>query len=240
MVPPWASCRAKSWTSLPIGREPEIIGLGIFATALAIYPLSAHLGLVGLAFGLILIGFLAGPKHKSLCPVILTPPSLTRPDNPRSTTMPGPIRPASIDDLPAVERIVHDAYVKYVERIGKPPGPMLDDYRKHIQAHEVWAILDNNDVVGVLVLVPKPDHLLLDNVAVDPRFHGKGIGRVLIVFAEREAERRGYDEIRLYTHQKMAENIAMYPRLGYEETGRAEHDGFERVFFRKCITSTTP
>lgn len=33
--------------------------------------------------------------------------------------MPGPIRPASIDDLPAVERIVHDAYVKYISRMGK-------------------------------------------------------------------------------------------------------------------------
>jgi hypothetical protein len=26
-----------------------------------------------------------------------------------------------------------------------------------------------------------------------------------------------------------------YPRLGYEETGRAEQDGFPRVFFRKRL-----
>ena len=29
-------------------------------------------------------------------------------------------------------------------------------------------------------------------------------------FAEVETRRRGYDEIRLYTHEKMTENIAMY------------------------------
>ena len=152
--------------------------------------------------------------------------------------MPGPIRPASIVDLPAVERIVRDAYVKYISRMGKTPRPMLDDYRKRIRAHEIWVILDNNIVVGVLVLLPESDHLLLDNVAVDPAFHGRGIGRILIEFAEREANRRGYDEIRLYTHRTMHENIAMYPRRGYEETGRCTQDGFERVFFQKRITET--
>ena len=43
------------------------------------------------------------------------------------------IKPASIADLETVERIVHDAYVKYTERMGKQPGPMLDDYRQRIQ-----------------------------------------------------------------------------------------------------------
>jgi GNAT superfamily N-acetyltransferase len=137
----------------------------------------------------------------------------------------------------SVPRIVHDAYVKYTERKGKQPGPMLDNYRQRIQAHEVWLFLDDRNIAGVLVLSPKSDHLLLDNVAVDPAHHGKGIGRALIEFAEREAARRGYGEVRLYTHQKMHENIAMYPHLGYQETGRGQEDGFARVFFRKRIKS---
>jgi ribosomal protein S18 acetylase RimI-like enzyme len=147
--------------------------------------------------------------------------------------LPRLIRPASIADLPSVERIVHDAYAGYVGRIDKPPGPMLDDYRRRIEAHEVWVMFDNDNVVGVLVLLPKPDHLLLDNVAVDPAHQRRGIGRALIAFAESEAARRGYDEVRLYTHQAMHENIAMYPRLGYRETGRGDEAGFARVFFRK-------
>jgi ribosomal protein S18 acetylase RimI-like enzyme len=154
--------------------------------------------------------------------------------------MPRLIRSASIADLPAVERIVHDAYAGYIERIGKPPGPMIDDYRRHIRAHEVWVTLDSENIVGVLVLLPKADHLLLDNVAVDPAYHKRGIGRSLIEFAEDEAERRGYDEVRLYTHQAMHENAALYPYLGYQETGRGEEAGFERVFFRKQITRGLP
>ncbi|HYZ21397.1 MAG TPA: GNAT family N-acetyltransferase, partial [Rhodopila sp.] len=86
---------------------------------------------------------------------------------------------------------------------------------------------------GLIVLIPKPDHLLLDNIAVDPARHSRGIGRALLRFAESEAARRGYTELRLYTHEKMTENLAMYPALGWQETGRAEQDGYHRVFFRK-------
>jgi hypothetical protein len=66
--------------------------------------------------------------------------------------MPNTIRPASRDDLHAVEQIVHEAYVMYVNRIGKPSGPMLDDYRKRIRAHEVWVMLDDNNPIGVLAV----------------------------------------------------------------------------------------
>jgi GNAT superfamily N-acetyltransferase len=146
-----------------------------------------------------------------------------------------PIRPADAADLPEIERIVSDAYTKYIERIGKPPGPMLDDYRTHVRAHAAW-VLDEDGVAGLIVLLPEDDYLLLDNVAVDPARHGWGFGRVLMEFAEREAKRRGYDELRLYTHQKMTENVAMYARLGWQETGRSQQDGYDRVFFRKRVT----
>ena len=94
--------------------------------------------------------------------------------------MAGIIRPAAVGGLPEIQRIVHAVYSKYVERLGKPPAPMLDNYHRHIVAHEAWVMLDGTDVTGVLILVPRADHLLLDNVAVDPRFRGKGIGRALI------------------------------------------------------------
>ena len=44
-----------------IGREREVIGIGVLATALAIYPLSACLGLYGLTVGIAIAGFLEGP-----------------------------------------------------------------------------------------------------------------------------------------------------------------------------------
>jgi len=147
------------------------------------------------------------------------------------------IRPADAADLPAIERIVRDAYTKYIERIGKPPGPMLDDYPPHVRAHQAWVLERNGAVAGLIVLLAEDDHLLLDNVAVDPAHAGHGLGRELMEFAEAEARRRGYRELRLYTHQKMTENVAMYHHLGWEETGRGTEAGYARVFFRKPVTS---
>ena len=50
-----------------------------------------------------------------------------------------------------------------------------------------------------------------------------------------EALRRGYREIRLYTHQTMVENQLLYTSIGYEETGRGTEAGYDRVFMRKQL-----
>jgi GNAT superfamily N-acetyltransferase len=110
---------------------------------------------------------------------------------------------------------------------------MADDYAGRIQAGE--AFVTGDPIHGLIVLIDEPDHLLLDNIAVAPASHGQGIGRALLQFADSEARRRGYAELRLYTHQLMTENIALYARSGWQETARATQNGFPRVFFRKPV-----
>jgi len=147
------------------------------------------------------------------------------------------IRPATAEDRTAVEAIVETAYSVYLERIDKPPGPMLDDYGLLI-ADGAVSVVDAPDgaIAALIVLLPQPDHLLLDNIAVRPDRQGSGIGRRLIAFAEGEARRLGYAELRLYTHVTMTENIALYTRLGFIETGRGHQAGYDRVFMRKPLT----
>ena len=112
---------------------------------------------------------------------------------------------------------------------------MLDDYHARIAEGVVWVIEEGASPAGVIVLLPRPDHLLLDNIAVVPARQGAGFGRRLLAFAEAEAVRRGYREIRLYTHQMMTENQRLYAVIGYEETGRATEAGYERAFMRKRL-----
>jgi hypothetical protein len=38
------------------------------------------------------------------------------------------IRPAGVEDAPAISECVAAAYRHYIARLGKPPGPMLHDY----------------------------------------------------------------------------------------------------------------
>jgi len=146
------------------------------------------------------------------------------------------IRCARPADRAAIERIVRAAYGLYVERIGKPPGPMLDDYTALISDGRV-SVLEEADrtMAAIIVLLPEPDHLLLDNIAVRPERQGQGLGRRLIAFAEEQARRLGHSEVRLYTHEKMTENIALYTRLGFVETGRGQQAGYNRVFMAKRL-----
>lgn len=144
------------------------------------------------------------------------------------------IRQARRSDATAVARLVTEAYEPYVTRIGTRPAPMDDDYSARIEAREVWVAEAANDLAGVLVLVPKPDHLLLDNIAT--RFRGTGVGAQLLSFAETEARRQGRSEIRLYTNAAMTQNVDYYPRHGYVETHRAVDHGFHRVFFTKTLS----
>jgi GNAT superfamily N-acetyltransferase len=144
------------------------------------------------------------------------------------------IRAATAADVPAIANIVDQAYRHYIARIGKPPGPMLDDYAARVSEGTVWVLEDGAVIAAIIVLLPRSNYLLLDNIAVAPAHQGLGLGRQLLAFAEAEALRRGYREIRLYTHQTM-ENQRLYASIGYEETGRGTEAGYDRVFMCKRL-----
>ncbi len=146
------------------------------------------------------------------------------------------IRPARPDDVDAVRQIVRAAYGHYAARLGKPPGPMLDDYGQRVADKQAWVLEDEGKPAGVLILEDGDGSLLLDNLAVLPATQGRGYGRALIAFAEQEARRRGYAEIRLYTNALMTENLALYGRLGFHETGHVTEKGYERVYMAKALS----
>jgi len=91
------------------------------------------------------------------------------------TTMDEPrIRAATAADVSVIGQIVEQAYRHYIPRIGKPPGPMSDDYAVRVSAGVVWVIEKGAAVAGVIVLLPRPDYLLLDNIAVARRSRARG------------------------------------------------------------------
>jgi len=144
------------------------------------------------------------------------------------------IRKARLSDTVAIQDCVAAAYRHYIGRIGKPPGPMLDDYAKVIERHEVF-VAETEIVVGVLVLIRKTTGMLLDNVAVHPDQQGKGLGGRLIKLAETRAGAAGFEKLDLYTHECMTENIELYQFLGYKETERKQEQGYNRVYMRKHL-----
>ena len=152
------------------------------------------------------------------------------------------IRPAELFDVVDIQRCVVAAYSMYLERMGQKPGPMLDDYTVIIRDHSVFVVEDSiaatgdgATILGVLVLQQSDQGWLLDNVAVDPQFHGRGIGKYMIAYAESFADDSGSDHLDLYTHESMTENIAMYTAMGYVELERKRVGSFDRVYMRKGL-----
>lgn len=143
------------------------------------------------------------------------------------------VRGAKPEDAAAVTEVVMAAYGHYVERLGRRPAPMLDDYEAVIRDHDVHVLVAGERIVGLLVLIPQGQGLLLDNVAVHPDYQGRGWGRRLVALAEAAARRGGAAFIWLYTNEKMTEDIRLYTRLGYVETERVTVQGYRRVCMRK-------
>lgn len=144
-------------------------------------------------------------------------------------------RPVERRDVDATSRLAHRAYRNYIARIGRPPAPMEADYAAAVSAGTMWVAEDEGGLLGFIVLVDTDDHLLIDDIAVEPHAQGRGIGTQLPALAESEARRRGHDRIQLYTNEAMTENLDYYPRKGYVETHRGEQVGYRRVFFTKTL-----
>lgn len=145
------------------------------------------------------------------------------------------IRLAVAEDAHAVGELVDRAYTPYIARIGRKPGPMLDDYAALIDDGLVRIACCDGRICGVLVLIEKDDHLLLDNVAVSSETRGLGLGRRLVEAAEEVAKRKNYVTVRLYTHETMVDNVALYEHLGFAVTHRAKERGFDRIYMAKTI-----
>jgi ribosomal protein S18 acetylase RimI-like enzyme len=145
------------------------------------------------------------------------------------------IRPATQDDVAQIVRLVNAAYAKYLDRMEKPPAPMLADYATLIAHGEVYVLAAGAELAGLLVLEARNQALLIENVAVNPAFQGQGLGRRLMMFAEQQARGRELREERLYTNEVMVENLAFYRRLGFEEVERRVDGGYRRVFLRKSL-----
>lgn len=145
------------------------------------------------------------------------------------------IRLARPEEAPLLRALAERAYAPWVPVVGRRPMPMDGDYGARVAAGEAWVLEEAGALHGLAVLVEHADHLLLDNVAVEPARRGKGDGRALLDFAEAEAERRGLPEIRLYTNEKMERNIALYAARGYAETERRREKEFSRVFMAKRV-----
>ena len=145
------------------------------------------------------------------------------------------MRPATAGDVAAIIACAEAAYALYVPRIGKKPAPMVADFAAHVAAGEVHVIEAGGQVAGYIVMMVRPEEVFVDNVAVDPKHQGLGLGGRLMALAEATARKSGLSRLRLYTNVAMTENMDFYGYLGFTETERRREDGFDRIYMAKPL-----
>ena len=143
---------------------------------------------------------------------------------------------ATEEDVISIQNCVRRSYEHYVERLGKEPGPMIDDYVYRVKNDNIYVIRAEDTVIGLVVLVIDDGRCLLDNIAVAPEASGKGLGKLLMNFAEEQTKKFGFNELELYTHELMTENISMYEKWDYKVDRLISEKGFNRVYMKKNLT----
>jgi ribosomal protein S18 acetylase RimI-like enzyme len=128
-----------------------------------------------------------------------------------------------------------EAYAKWVALIGLEPLPMTVDYAEAIKVDRFDLLYLDDDLAALIQTARRPDHLLVENVAVRPGFQGRGLGQALLAHVERLAASLGYSEIRLYTNKLFVENIKLYEKIGYRVDREEDIGGRHVVHMTKPV-----
>ncbi len=145
------------------------------------------------------------------------------------------MRQGEVGDAAAIRALTRAAYAKWVPVIGREPLPMVADYEAAMAKHRFDLLYVDGTLAALIETIAKDGHLLIENVAVDPAFQKRGLGRKLMAHAEAVALGMGYRVLRLYTNKSFADNVALYQWLGYGVDREEAFMGGFTVYMSKRI-----
>lgn len=145
------------------------------------------------------------------------------------------IRIAAISDAEAVTALTRMAYAKWVPVIGREPLPMTSDHAAFIKEHRVDLLFCGKDLAALVETIQRKEDILIENVAVSPRFQKRGYGRKMVAHAEHLAIQAGLDVVRLYTNSLFEVNLQLYASLGYEFERSEERNGGVAIHMLKRL-----
>ena len=141
-------------------------------------------------------------------------------------------------DAAAVRQLVRDAYAKWVPVFGREPTPMTADYDLAVRQHQVDLLHIDDALVAVIEMIIRPDDLFIENIAVAPSHHSRGLGRMLIAHAEAMAKDLGLLKLSLLTGQVMESNLRLYQALGFQIDRTEPFKGGFTVYMSKELVAT--
>lgn len=141
------------------------------------------------------------------------------------------LRAATAADAAAIAATIAAAFEEYRGRL-EPESGAFRETAEGIAAElgrESGAIIAerNGRMLGCVMVKLEDNDLYFGRLAVVPAARGQGIARKLIDAVEDEARRRELGGVRLGVRIVLTENQRLFIALGYVETSREAHEGFD-------------
>lgn len=111
--------------------------------------------------------------------------------------------------------------------------PSREAITRYIHNSQVFGLYLSSDLAGVLVLTNLEDGVVeIKNLAVDPVFQGKGLGRRLLEEAIARCRIQGAREVVIGTGNSSVSQLALYQKVGFQIVG------IDKDFFTRNYTET--
>jgi GNAT superfamily N-acetyltransferase len=144
----------------------------------------------------------------------------------------------SIERLPAgfcrwdsLLELINEAFA-YMDRVIDPPSSakLLTPQGLAEKAGQETCFIATTDgrLVGCIFAHERDDRVYVGKLAVATSYQKRAIGRALLQAAENHARSVGKPMLELQTRVELTGNHAAFERLGFRETERTAHAGYDR------------
>lgn len=131
------------------------------------------------------------------------------------------VKSATENDIPAIHKITHDAFLKYCENAGldyniEALNETYDDIRSDIENKHVFIVKIDEATVGAVRIEILPDgEAYLSRFAVADSHRNSGIGKILMSVVDKIMKEKNVKLLRLHTSAKVTALIRFYYGRGF-------------------------
>ena len=131
--------------------------------------------------------------------------------------------PAEIEGVAALAHEIWNSH--YVPIIGQEQVDYMLEIFQSVSAitaqiangYDYYLVTDRGRRIGYFALVPNPadESMLLSKIYIHPTYQGRGLGKEVLAFTERQCVMRGLRTLWLTVNRNNANSIAFYMRMGF-------------------------